>query len=245
MAGAANPVLGNGADARRPGPTPDHELPIGVDEAWQLLLVLRQCLEDGARVGSTSGLGFCARGAGWATVEAGSADILFDMGGTSLLWTRRPLEPLAEELMALHLGHAARRRADGYLVAVLGQSLDGFIATCEGHSRYINGQDSLIHLHRVRALSDAVVIGVSTAIADCPQLTTRHVDGPDAVRVVIDPHGRLPDDSGLLRVEAADHVGGPAVPTARRARRDCPRKRPPCICRQPMAASRRPRSWRR
>ena len=88
-------------------------------------------------------------------------------------------------------------------MAVLGQSLDGFIATCEGHSRYINGQDSLIHLHRVRALSDAVVIGVSTAIADCPQLTTRHVDGPDAVRVVIDPHGRLPDDSGLLRDEAA------------------------------------------
>ena len=203
MVGAANPAFGNGIDARRPVPTPTHELPIGLDEAWRLLLVLRQCLEEGVLAGGTSGLGFCARGAGWALVEAGSAEVLFDAAGTSLVWTRRPLAPLAEELLALHLGHAARRRTDGYLVAVLGQSLDGFIATREGHSRYINGQDSLIHLHRVRALSDAVVIGVSTAIADCPQLTTRHVDGPDAVRVVIDPHGRLPDDSGLLRDEAA------------------------------------------
>ena len=73
-------------------------------------------------------------------VEAGSAEVLFDVAGTSLLWTRRALEPLAEELLALHLGHAARRRSDGYLVAVLGQSLDGFIATCAGHSRYINGK---------------------------------------------------------------------------------------------------------
>ena len=64
------------------------------------------------------------------------------------------------------------------MVAVLGQSLDGFIATRAGHSRYINGQESLDHLHRVRALSDAVLIGVGTALADGPRLTTRNVVGP-------------------------------------------------------------------
>jgi riboflavin biosynthesis pyrimidine reductase len=48
-----------------------------------------------------------------------------------------------------------------------------------------------------------VVIGVSTAIADCPSLTTRHVPGPDAVRVVIDPQGRLPADHGLVHDDAA------------------------------------------
>ena len=51
---------------------------------------------------------------------------------------------------------------------------------------------SLDHLHRVRALSDAVLIGVGTALADGPRLTTRNVVGPNAVRVVIDPRGRLP-----------------------------------------------------
>jgi riboflavin-specific deaminase-like protein len=88
-------------------------------------------------------------------------------------------------------------------VAILGQSLDGFIATRQGQSRYINGDDSLVHLHRLRALSDAVVIGVATAVADGPRLTTRHVPGPDATRVVIDPRARLPADSGLLRDGAA------------------------------------------
>ena len=89
-------------------------------------------------------------------------------------------------------------RGERHIVAILGQSLDGFIATRSGHSRYINGEASLIHLHRLRALSDAVVIGVGTALADSPRLTTRHVPGPHPVRVVIDPRGRLPAGSGLL-----------------------------------------------
>ncbi|MFO1071995.1 MAG: hypothetical protein U1E17_04690 [Geminicoccaceae bacterium] len=42
-----------------------------------------------------------------------------------------------------------------------------------------------------------MLIGVGTALADAPRLTTRHVPGPDPVRVV-DPKGRLPTDSGLL-----------------------------------------------
>jgi len=48
-----------------------------------------------------------------------------------------------------------------------------------------------MHLHRLRALVDAVVVGVGTAIADDPQLTVRKVAGPQPARVVIDPKGRL------------------------------------------------------
>ena len=47
------------------------------------------------------------------------------------------------------------------------------------------------HLHRLRALVDAVVIGVGTALADDPQLTVRRVAGPHPARVVVDPNGRL------------------------------------------------------
>ena len=55
-----------------------------------------------------------------------------------------------------------------------------------GHSHYINGPAGLAHLHRLRALVDAVVIGIGTALADDPQLTVRRVSGPQPVRVVID-----------------------------------------------------------
>jgi riboflavin-specific deaminase-like protein len=81
---------------------------------------------------------------------------------------------------------------DVVVVGQIGQSLDGRIATETGHSKYINGPAGLVHLHRLRALVDAVVIGVGTALADDPQLTVRRVAGPQPARVVIDPKGRLP-----------------------------------------------------
>jgi diaminohydroxyphosphoribosylaminopyrimidine deaminase / 5-amino-6-(5-phosphoribosylamino)uracil reductase len=92
---------------------------------------------------------------------------------------------------------------DLVLVGQCGQSIDARIATPTGHSHYINGEAGLAHLHRLRALVDAVVIGVGTAIADDPQLTVRRVAGPSPARVVIDPSGRLP---ATARALAADGV---------------------------------------
>jgi diaminohydroxyphosphoribosylaminopyrimidine deaminase/5-amino-6-(5-phosphoribosylamino)uracil reductase len=97
--------------------------------------------------------------------------------------------------------------ADGLvIVGQIGQSLDGRIATNSGHSKYINGPAGLAHLHRLRALVDAVVIGVGTALADDPQLTVRRVAGPQPARVVLDPNGKLPaaarvfTDDGIRRL---------------------------------------------
>ena len=89
------------------------------------------------------------------------------------------------------------------VVGQIGQSLDGRIATATGHSKYINGPAGLDHLHRLRSLVDAVVIGVGTALADDPQLTVRRVAGPHPARVVVDPNGRLPASA---RVFAKDGV---------------------------------------
>jgi diaminohydroxyphosphoribosylaminopyrimidine deaminase/5-amino-6-(5-phosphoribosylamino)uracil reductase len=85
-----------------------------------------------------------------------------------------------------------------FVVGQLGQSLDGRIATPTGHSHYINGPKAIVHLHRLRALVDAVVVGVGTVVADDPMLTVRHVEGQNPARVVIDPTGRLPRDAKLL-----------------------------------------------
>jgi riboflavin-specific deaminase-like protein len=89
------------------------------------------------------------------------------------------------------------------VVGQIGQSLDGRIATTTGHSKYINGPAGLDHLHRLRSLADAVVIGVGTALADDPQLTVRRVAGPHPARVVVDPNGRL---AASARVFAKDGV---------------------------------------
>lgn len=71
------------------------------------------------------------------------------------------------------------------------QSLDGFIASASGASRWIGGEQDILHTHRLRALCDAVIVGAATVRADDPMLTTRACAGPSPVRVVIDPRRRL------------------------------------------------------
>jgi len=102
---------------------------------------------------------------------------------------------------------------DLVVVGQLGQSLDGRIATNSGHSHYINGPTGLDHLHRLRALVDAVVIGVGTALADDPLLTVRRVAGPNPARVILDPRGRLKPSARALAADGARRlvVTGPAT----------------------------------
>jgi diaminohydroxyphosphoribosylaminopyrimidine deaminase / 5-amino-6-(5-phosphoribosylamino)uracil reductase len=90
---------------------------------------------------------------------------------------------------------------DLVVVGQCGQSIDARVATASGHSHYINGEAGLVHLHRLRALVDAVLIGVGTAIADDPLLTVRRVEGPNPARVVVDPNGRLPPTARLLAAD--------------------------------------------
>lgn len=88
-----------------------------------------------------------------------------------------------------------------FVVAHLAQSLDGRVATESGRSQFISGPEDLEHTHRLRALFDAVIVGASTVENDDPRLTTRIVKGPDPVRVVLDPRGRLSPEHRVF----ADH----------------------------------------
>jgi riboflavin-specific deaminase-like protein len=197
-------ALGNGhvAGGRRAGRAAVGD--IRADEAWLVVLALRRLVDDGELApGAVADLGLVFVDGGCVRERSDLADVVIDLRRAEIVRSRRPIGTDAREIEELHLAHALRSRAEGHVVALLGQSLDGFIATRRGDSRYINGEGSLAHLHRLRALSDAVVIGASTAVADCPRLTTRHVPGPHPVRVVVDPGGRLPPGSNLLHDGAA------------------------------------------
>ena len=104
-------------------------------------------------------------------------------------------------------------------MAQLGQSIDGFIAARTGDACFVTGADDRQHLHRLRALVDAVVVGVGTVIADDCRLDVRAVVGPNPVRVILDPHARAPRDAHVLTVPesptlwmVADETTAPSAP---------------------------------
>ena len=88
----------------------------------------------------------------------------------------------------------------------LGQSLDGFIATRAGESNWVTGPENILHMHRLRALCDAVIVGPGTVAADDPQLTTRLVEGPNPLRVILDPGRRLTDVHRVFQNGAAETI---------------------------------------
>jgi diaminohydroxyphosphoribosylaminopyrimidine deaminase / 5-amino-6-(5-phosphoribosylamino)uracil reductase len=78
-------------------------------------------------------------------------------------------------------------------------SLDGRVATSAADSRWISGEASRALAHRWRAESDAVCVGIGTALADDPLLTARELgDVRQPARVVFDSGARLPLSSNLV-----------------------------------------------
>jgi len=92
--------------------------------------------------------------------------------------------------LAPYLKH--RRTGRPWLVLKLAASVDGRTAAPDGSSQWITGAEARADAHRLRAESDAVIVGAGTVRADNPSLTVRHVEGRDPLRVVL---GKAPADA--------------------------------------------------
>jgi diaminohydroxyphosphoribosylaminopyrimidine deaminase/5-amino-6-(5-phosphoribosylamino)uracil reductase len=94
----------------------------------------------------------------------------------------------------------AMERLRPHVTLKCAMTLDGKIAAFDRSARWITGEDARRLAHRLRSESDAVMIGIGTALADDPVLTVR-LDPPwprEPLRVVVDSRGRLPLRARLI-----------------------------------------------
>ncbi len=162
-------------------------MPFNETTAWQALLALKGHFRNGAGGGSVA-IGLSA---------AGAIDIRADRAAPLVVepdgrW-RASEDPNADvaQMFDLYLPLCASPPDSTIVIGHLGQSLDGRIATHSGESQFVNGQANILHLHRLRALCDAVLVGAGTVRHDDPQLTVRHCSGATSLRVVIDTNRSL------------------------------------------------------
>ena len=87
-----------------------------------------------------------------------------------------------------------------YVVIKVAMTLDGWIATRTGHSKWITNERSRQFVHRLRDTTDAILVGIRTIMVDNPMLTTRLKNrrGKDPVRVIIDPHLKIKRDANVI-----------------------------------------------
>jgi len=107
-----------------------------------------------------------------------------------------------------------------FVTLKMAASLDGKAAARDGSSRWITGEAARLDVHRLRAASDALMVGAGTVAADDPSLTVRldGYHGRHPVRVVVDASGRTVPTAKLLDGSAPAMVATTeAAPDAVRA----------------------------
>ncbi len=85
-----------------------------------------------------------------------------------------------------------------FITLKVAQTVDGFLAAADGDSQWISSKASRTLVHKWRTQYDAVLVGRTTAMADNPSLTVRHVAGRQPQRIVIDGPYELPRNLNLF-----------------------------------------------
>ena len=187
-----------------PPSTPDtHPTHASLEAAWTIVLAASRAAEDAEAANAARAYVASPDGELVATAEDDPLAVVAWRPGSGWNLRLSPTDP-RRALVDLYLPIASASSRRPLTVGHLGQSLDGFIATHSGESQFVTGEENLLHLHRMRALCDAVVVGAGTVAADDPQLTTRRVPGRSPLRVVLDPARRLGDHYKVFTDDSAE-----------------------------------------
>jgi diaminohydroxyphosphoribosylaminopyrimidine deaminase / 5-amino-6-(5-phosphoribosylamino)uracil reductase len=168
--------------------------PLSAEQTWPLILQLAERARQGAPLMHTTS--FVLHEGRFTAADPAGAEahgrVVVDPSALSVQFDATvPASAEARSLCALFLPLVVGREAEAMIVGHLGQSLDGRVATPTGASQFITSREDVVHTHRLRAVFDAVVVGVRTVQFDNPQLTTRLATGPHPTRVILDPQGKL------------------------------------------------------
>jgi len=186
--------------------------------AWALIRALAKRASSGQPIRRACGLSF--DGTGTVREVAPELGMLsVDPEADRAFRTVTRVTPSVVQMLDLYLPLCLGEESSKLVFGHMGQSLDGQIATASGASRYVTGPENIRHMHRLRALCDAVVVGAGTVERDDPQLTTRLVPGDNPTRVVIDPNLRLPSQGRLFQDDDAPTLVICARGNRRKARR--------------------------
>jgi diaminohydroxyphosphoribosylaminopyrimidine deaminase / 5-amino-6-(5-phosphoribosylamino)uracil reductase len=199
-------------------PAQPHDRNPHPDPGWTIVLAAARESERLSSTGERSVFAVGDDGAVRAVAaDDRAASIAWDADGG---W--RPLvaaDDPRRAILELYLPICSGTAAHPVTVGHLGQSLDGFIATHRGESQWVTGEQNVRHLHRLRAVCHAVIVGAGTIAADDPQLTTRLVAGPNPLRVVLDPARRLDAAHRVFADDASETLYVCAASTVRGDRR--------------------------
>jgi len=105
------------------------------------------------------------------------------------------LRPLASRLVA----HRRWRRERPFVTLSWSQSIDGSVSVSRSQPYALSCRKALEMTHRLRALHDALLVGVNTILSDDPQLTVRHCPGDDPQPVILDSRLRFPCGARLMK----------------------------------------------
>lgn len=111
------------------------------------------------------------------------------------------LEKEAGRLNEIFIKYITTRKP--FVLLKTAMTVDGRIATEEGHARWVTGSAAREQVHRLRNWYDAILVGINTVLADNPSLNCRLPEGGrDPVRIILDSQGRTPGDARILNLES-------------------------------------------
>lgn len=175
---------------------------ISKKSAWSLILIAKEAAPTDKKTITIS-----------KNIKGLIHKIVYDLEKQKIIKKNFKSNKAADNLFKMYLPIIFNLSRGPYLIGHLAQTLDGFIATKSGESKYISSKENLEHIHMLRAISDIILVGANTVKLDNPKLTTRLVRGKSPMRFILDKDNKLKNnynvftnkDGNGYRITNSDH----------------------------------------